>query len=57
MPLVLGQSCASFQILVTKFGDGGYLPIKFPYNTVEATIGLQDSLGVPGICCGSTGHV
>ena len=41
---------------ISNFGDGGYLPIKFPYNTVGATIGLQDFLGLPGIRCGNTGH-
>ena len=42
---------------ISNFGDGGYLPIKVPYTTVGATVlGLQYSLGLPGICCGSTGH-
>ena len=34
---------------ISNFGDGGYLPIKLPYNSVGGTIGLQDSLGGPGI--------
>ena len=42
---------------ISNFGDGVYLPIKVPYTTVGATVlGLQDSLGLPGIGCGITGH-
>ena len=54
--LMLGQS-RDVHRAISNFGDGGYLPIKVPYTTVGATVlGLQDSLGLPRICCGSTGH-
>ena len=52
-PQYPGMYIGPFQILVM----GVYLPIKVRYTTVGATVlGLQDSLGLPGIGCCITGH-
>ena len=51
-PQYPGMYTGPFLILVM-----GFLPIKVPYTTVGATVlGLQNSLELPPICCGSTGH-